>query len=111
MGEIAVGSRGQLYTQDKDGNIKTVGMSEYDPEKHGYALTVGDLIEQRKFNPNKAYDTDLTQTINNNLGMQKINEYIQGIIKTVGESRNTSEAYTDLASYVGKEYAKRPTED
>lgn len=110
MGEIAVGSKGQLYTQDKDGNIRTVGMSEYDPEKHGYALTVGDLIEQRKFNPNKAYDTDLTQTINNNLGMQKINEYIQGIIKTVGDSSTTSEAYTDLASYVGKQYAKRPTE-
>ena len=30
MGEIAVGSRGQLYTQDKDGKIKTVGMSEYE---------------------------------------------------------------------------------
>lgn len=110
IGEIAVGSRGQLYTQDKDGNIRTVGMSEYDPEKHGYALTVGDLIEQRKFNPNKAYDTDLTQTINNNIGMQKINEYIQGIIKTVGSSSTTSEAYTDLAGYVGKQYAKRPTE-
>lgn len=110
MGEIAVGSKGQLYIQDKDDNVKAVGMSEYDPEKHGYALTVGDLIEQRKFNPNKAYDTDLTQTINNNLGMQKINEYIQGIIKTVGDSQTTSEAYTDLASYVGKQYAKRPTE-
>lgn len=110
MGEIAVGSKGQLYTQDKDGNIHTVGMSEYDPEKHGYALTVGDLVEQRKFNPKKAYDTDLTQTINNNLGMQKITEYIQNIIKTVGDSSTTSEAYTDLASYVGKQYAKRPTE-
>ena len=110
MGEIAVGSKGQLYTQDEDGNIRTDGMSEYDPEKHGYALTVGDLIEQRKFNPNKAYDTDLTQTINNNIGMQKITEYIQGIIKTVGDSQTTSEAYTDLASYIGKEYAKRPTE-
>ena len=110
MGEIAVGSKGQLYTQDKNGNIHTVGMSEYDPEKHGYALTVGDLVEQRKFNPKKAYDTDLTQTINNNLGMQKITEYIQNIIKTVGDSSTTSEAYTDLASYVGKQYAKRPTE-
>ena len=110
IGEIAVGSRGQLYTQDKEGNIHTVGMSEYDPDKHGNALTVGDLIEQRKFNPDKAYDIDMTQTINNNLGMQKINEYIQGIIKTVGDSSTTSEAYTDLASYVGKQFAKRPTE-
>ena len=41
---------------------------------------------------------------------QKINEYIQGIIKTVGDSSTTSEAYTDLASYVGKQFAKRPTE-
>jgi len=110
IGEIAVGSRGQLYTQDKEGNIHTVSMSEYDPDKHGNALTVGDLIEQRKFNPDKAYDIDMTQTINNNLGMQKINEYIQGIIKTVGDSSTTSEAYTDLASYVGKQFAKRPTE-
>ena len=110
IGEIAVGSKGQLYTRDENNKIQTVAMSQYDPEKHGYALTVGDLIEQRKFNPDKAYDTDLTQTINNNLGMSKINDYILGIIKTVGSSSTTSEAYTDLASYIGKEAAKRPTE-
>ena len=57
FGEIAVGDRGQLFTFNKNGKIQQVSLGEYDIEKHGPALTVNELIEQRKFNPTQAYDT------------------------------------------------------
>jgi len=41
--------------------------------------------------------------------MSKINEYLQKIVATVGSASNTDEAYIDLAGYIGKEAAKRPT--
>ena len=114
IGEIAVGNyygRGQLYVLDRKNDIKSIDLAQYDPEKHGPALTINELIEHRKFNPTQAFDTSLTRIINSNVGMSKINNRIQEIIKTVGSAETTSEAYTDLVSYLGQESAKRPTKD
>lgn len=108
LGEVAVGGRGELFVLNGH-DLKTVIASQYDPEKDGPVLTVGELIEHRKFNPTQVGDTQLTRTINDNLGMSKINEYLQKIVATVGSATNTEEAYIDLAGYIGKEAAKKPT--
>lgn len=109
-GEIAVGGRGQLYTLQENGKIKTVSMADYDTEKDGPAMTVNELIEHRKFNPTQQFDTTLTQVIGNSIGMQKINDYIMNIIQKVGSAETTEEAYIDLASYIGREAAKKPSQ-
>ena len=109
-GEIAVGGRGQLYTLQENGKIKTVSMTDYDAEKDGPAMTVNELIEHRKFNPTQQFDTTLTQVIGNSIGMQKINDYIMNIIQKVGSAETTEEAYIDLASYIGREAAKKPSQ-
>lgn len=110
IGEIAVGNqrgRAQLYVTDKNsGKIREVDITQYDIEKDGPAMTVNELIEHRKFNPNQAFDTTLTQIISSNIGMSKINDYIRGIINTIGEATSTTEAYTDLASLFGKGVTK-----
>ncbi len=110
LGEVAVGNRGQLYTLTEKGGIKQVSLQDYDYEKNGPALTVNELLEHRKFNPSQAFDTTLTQTIGNSIGMQNINDYIMQIISKVGSAQTAQEAYTDLASYVGREVAKKPSE-
>lgn len=111
FGEIAVGNRGELFTVGESGDIKKISIVDYNVEKHGPALTVNELIEQRKFNPTQAYDPTLTTVIGNNVGMSKISDYIQKIIASVGSSESSTEAYTDLASIVGREAAKRPTQE
>lgn len=110
LGEIAVGDRGELFTVGTDGDIKRISIGDYNIEKHGPALTVNELIEQRKFNPTQAGDITLTTVIGNNIGMSKVAEYIQKIMQSVGNSETSSEAYTDLAGIVGREAAKRPSE-
>ena len=109
LGEIAVGDRGELFVVDGQ-DIKKVSIGDYNIEKHGPALTVNELIEQRKFNPTQAYDTDITTAIGNNIGMSKISDYIQKIVASVGSSETSSEAYIDLAGIVGREAVKRPSE-
>lgn len=111
FGEIAVGNRGELFTVGESGDIKKIAIGDYNVEKHGPALTVNELIEQRKFNPTQAYDPTLTTVIGNNVGMSKISDYIQKIIASIGSSESSTEAYTDLASIVGREAAKRPTQE
>lgn len=109
--EYAVGNRGELYTVTDKGDIKAISSSEYDQSKHGPALTVGDLVQHRKFNSTQAFDIDLTRAINDNIGMSKISEYIQKIVTATGTAENTNEAYIDLASYIGREAAKKPTKE
>lgn len=111
FGEIAVGNRGELFTVGESGDIKKISIGDYNIEKHGPALTVNELIEQRKFNPTQAYDPALTTVIGNNIGMSKISDYIQKIVASVGSSESSTEAYTDLAGLVGREMAKRPTQE
>ena len=110
LGEIAVGDRGQLFVFKQNGDISQVSMGEYDYEKHGAALTVNELIEQRKFNPTQAYDAKLTSVIGNSVGMSKVVDYIQKIVTTVGSSETQTEAYTDIAGIVGREAAKKPSQ-
>lgn len=111
FGEIAVGNRGELFTVGEKGDIKKISIDDYNIEKHGPALTVNELIEQRKFNPTQAYDPTLTTVIGNSIGMSKISDYIQKIVASVGSSETSSEAYTDLAGIVGREQAKRPSQE
>lgn len=111
IGEIAVGDQGQLFVLDGEGDIKDVSASEYSIDKHGPALTVNQLIEHRKFNPTQAYDSTLTQVIGNNVGMSEITAFIEKIVSSVGSSENSSEAYIDLASLVGREAAKKPSQE
>lgn len=111
FGEIAVGNRGELFTVGESGDIKKISIGDYNIEKHGPALTVNELIEQRKFNPTQAYDPTLTTVIGNNIGMSNISDYIQKIVASVGSSESSTEAYTDLAGIVGREAAKRPTQE
>ena len=109
LGEVAVGSRGELFVADADKSIKQVSLSEFNPEKMT-ALTVGEILEARKFAPSEAWDQVLIPAAKQNVGMPIINKYIQDIVKTVGSATSISEAYTDLAGYVGREAAKKPTQ-
>ena len=47
LGEVAVGTSGELYVQDSEGNIKTASISEYKKNSDKYrALSVAELLEQ-----------------------------------------------------------------
>jgi hypothetical protein len=74
------------------------------------ALTVGELLQYRKFNPELTDDSSIATTVGNNIGIEKINDYIQGILKAVGSAADESEAYTNLGSIVGRAAARKPND-
>jgi hypothetical protein len=43
--------------------------------------------------------------------MSKISKHIEEILKSIGTSETSSEAYVDLAGIVGREAAKRPSQE
>lgn len=105
--EVAIDNRGNIYAVDEKGKLQTVKVSDYNPEKY-QALSIGELIQMRKENDQLVDRQDIITTIGNSIGTEKINDYIQNIIKTVGQNETTSEAYKDLSSIIGG-MAKRPT--
>jgi hypothetical protein len=43
--------------------------------------------------------------------MSEIASFIEKIVASVGSSETSTEAYTDLAGLIGKEAAKRPSQE
>jgi len=84
-----------------------VHVSRFDSKKH-HALTVGELLEYRKYAPELTQNHEIATIAGHSVGLEKIQEYISKIINTVGTSESTSEAYTDLVGLFGQA-AKRPT--
>lgn len=94
--ELAVGTRGQLFVQDKNGTVKQISMSEYDKKRDQYsAMTVNDLSKARMYNSNLAFDTEIISTIQNSLGINKINDYMLSIIDKLGTETLNQEGYID----------------
>lgn len=110
LGEIAVTDRGELFVWDGEKHqVKKVSKHDFNAQEQ-VALTVGELIDARANSPRQAFDTTTIAAIGNSVGMSVISDRIKTIIDIVGSSTSTSEAYTDLASYVGAQNAKRPTQ-
>lgn len=106
--EVAVSPRGELFVLDKNGKLGKTTLNHFGASKQE-ALTVGQLLEYRKYSPDLVNNTEVATTVGNGVGMEKISSYIQDIIKTVGTSEDASEAYVDVASIVGRSNAKKPT--
>lgn len=107
LDEFAVDARGNLYVAGENGSLQLIHASQFDASKH-QALTVGELLQQRKYNPQLVDNESIATTVGNNIGIEKINDYIQGILKAVGTAENATEAYTNLSSIIGKEAGKKP---
>lgn len=109
LDEFAVDARGNLFITDDKGRIQRIHASKFDASKQ-QALTVGELLQQRKYNPSEVDDSTIATAVGNNIGIEKINDYIQGILKAVGSTDDSSEAYVNLGSIVGKAAARKPNE-
>ena len=112
--ELAVSATGQLFVQDKQGKIAQISMGDYTKKKDSvYALTVNDLSKARMYNPNLAFDTEIIATIQNSMGINKINDYMLGIINKLGTETLNKEGYIDkqkLKETIVGMQGKNPTE-
>lgn len=105
---IAVDSRGNIFVLGENG-ISQQHLSQFDPNS-GRALTTSEILDLRINHPSMAFNNTMLKAVNNSVGMEVIQKYLRDIISTIGKSTNTREAYQDLASLVGQEAAKQPTQ-
>lgn len=106
--DYAIDQRGFIYVVDSKGKLTSKSFSDFDKSKDR-AISVNELIQYRRFDPNMAYQVDVVNTIGNSVGIGKVNEYIFKILEKVGKATTKQESYIDVASVVGNQYAKEPS--
>lgn len=94
LGEIAVTSYGYVLAGDSEGKINKKLIQDVDL-KNEYLLTNSDLINLRINDPTKAFNTEISNTIGNGIGMVKIQEYIKGAIEKLGTTTYSKEGYVN----------------
>lgn len=91
LGEVAVGTSGELYVQDSEGNIKTASIAEYKKNSDKYrALSVAELLEQRNSNPDLAGVNNIFNVADTSIGMEKISNYARQIVAALGTEKETN---------------------
>ena len=91
LGEVAVGTSGELYVQDSEGKIKTASVSDYKKNSDKYrALSVAELLEQRNSNPNLAGLNNIFNVADTSIGMTKISDYARQIVAALGTEKETN---------------------
>ena len=96
LGEIAVGSSGEVYIKDEKNNIKAVSLEAYkeDPEI-GKVLSVSELMSEREYNPQLTGKNSVLHVASNSVGLNKITDHINSIISAFGtETTEDSKFYT-----------------
>lgn len=96
LDEIAVYKGNYIWVKEKNGKVRPKDFSQI--TKTDSVLTVSDLITERKYNQSLYNVEEIANTVGQNIGTQKIIDYIQDIVKTIGESENTSEAFISLSA-------------
>lgn len=88
--EPATSARGWLYIIDPETKkVINVSPTEYDPQKHGYALTNQDLMNLRREYPELAFDSSILDNIAQSVGMKTITDYVANAIKDFGKTTIT----------------------
>lgn len=86
-GEVAMDSRGYMYVQDTEGNIKTISASEYAKnynDKKYQAITNEELLGLRENHASFAMNSDILNSISGTIGIRSVQDYLLGLVEKLG---------------------------
>lgn len=96
--DVAVSNTGRMVVQDLEtGQIKQVSPDEYYEKLGSYkAISNGDLAHIRAYNPSMAFSSDVFFVLNNGMGQETLQKYINDAISKLGSTSNNIEGYTKV---------------
>ena len=96
--DVAVSNTGRMVVQDLEtGQIKQVSPDEYYEKLGSYkAISNGDLAHIRAYNPSMAFSSDVFSVLNNGMGQETLQKYINSAISNLGSTSNNIEGYTKV---------------
>lgn len=106
LNEVAVGPNSELYARDKKGKISRVSISDYTKHREAYnPMTVSELLEARKYDPQLTYDKNTFSIAANSRGLEDITKKIKGVTDMIGKETVTTDKYKSSAD-IAKQYSE-----
>lgn len=90
LAEPAISMDGKLIIQNKDGSIGKIGVDTYINNKDEYSdriLTVSNLANMRKYDPQLAHDTSVFEIIDNSMGFEAFQNMLDLAKLNLGNSQ------------------------
>ena len=95
IAEAAVTSNGGVVVKDASDKIKIVSPEEYLKNQKNYILqTNGNLLAERKENPQYKFNNNLLDIVNNSTSTKEISDTINAFTSSLGSSENTLSGYS-----------------
>ena len=96
--DVAISNTGRMVVQDLEtGQITQVSPDEYYKKLGSYkAISNGDLAHIRAYNPSMAFSSDVFSVLNNGMGQETLQKYINDAISNLGSTSNNIEGYTKV---------------
>lgn len=95
IAEAAVTSNGGVVVKDASDKIKIVSPEEYLKNKKNYILqTNGNLLAERRENPQYKFNNNLLDIVNNSTSTKEISDTISYFTSSLGSSENTLSGYS-----------------
>lgn len=81
--DVALDQRGFMWVQDKDGELKTVHATKFNPEEQ-YALTNEELLSLRERSSEFAMNRTVLNSMTGTVGVKTVQDYLVGLIEKLG---------------------------
>ena len=92
LSEPAITSSGDLVVQKSDGSISSVSLETYmNNQDKLHPLTVSNLADMRKFDPQLVGNSTIFSVINTSIGFQNFQNLIEDAVKTLGTTEYSRE--------------------
>lgn len=92
LSEPAITSSGDLVVQKSDGSISSVSIETYmNNQDKLHPLTVSNLADMRKFDPQLVGNSTIFSVINTSIGFQNFQNLIKDAVKTLGTTEYSRE--------------------
>lgn len=92
LAEPAISMDGKLIVQNRDGSVGTISLDTYNANREEYAsrvLTVSNLANMRKYDPQLANNQSIFEIIDNSMGYEAFQELLSKATQSLGSSELT----------------------
>lgn len=94
LGEVAVGTFGEVYVRDKNAGIKAISLKELEANRGKYSpLSVSELLTARRVEEKLAFNSKIFTVAEGSVGTSKILSKIKDVMTSLGKTTQSVSTY------------------
>ena len=92
--EAAITTNGQVIVRDKDGEIKSISISEIAKDPSSYqTVTNNELLQMRAYSKNGAFNNQMVSILSNGQGMENVTKELEAVVSKLQTAKISRDEY------------------